>query len=203
MNIQDFSTEYINRFKSLLSDISCLNIEGSISFNSAIEEAVNLFKETADRGNKIIIIGNGGSAGIASHMSTDISKNGKIRALCFSDPSLLTCLSNDYSYADAFSKALEIHADPGDLVLTISSSGNSKNILNATLTAESLDCKVISFSGFESSNELFKLGLIRFYVPSKSYGFVEITHLLLIHQILDVYLRCLKNVDVLNKNLPL
>lgn len=203
MNIQDFSTEYTNRFKSLLSDISCINEEGVVSFNRAIEESVQAFKKTSDQGKKIIIIGNGGSAGIASHMSTDISKNGKIRSLCFSDPSLLTCLANDYSYEEAFAKALEIHADSGDLILAISSSGNSKNILNAVTTAESLGCSVISFSGFDPSNELYKLGHLRFHVPSKSYGYVEIIHLLLIHQILDVYLRCLKNIDVLNKNLPL
>lgn len=203
MDIKTFSSDYVQGFQKLLDAIQCFHQDGKVEFFQAIETGVALFEKAASTKKKIIIVGNGGSAGIASHMSTDISKNGKIRSMCFSDPSLLTCLSNDYSYEEAFEQAVGIHADAGDLVLVISSSGNSPNILKALDKAVSMGCEVISFSGFDPGNKLFKKGTLRFHVPSYSYGFVEIAHLYIIHLILDAYLRCTKQIDVMNKNTPL
>src|SRR5580704_1277031 len=85
--------------------------------------------------NKIIFIGNGGSAGIASHLAIDFSKNGGLRALAFNDPSALTCFGNDLGYENVFAKQLEFHARPGDLLIAISSSGMSPNILGAVKEA--------------------------------------------------------------------
>ncbi len=80
---------------------------------------------THDAGNKIIFIGNGGSAGIASHLAIDFSKNGNLRSLTFSDPSALTCLGNDFGYEHIFAKQIDFHARAGDLLVAISSSANS------------------------------------------------------------------------------
>ena len=91
--------------------------------------------EAHNAGNKIIFIGNGGSAGIASHLAIDFSKNGGLRALAFNDPSALTCLGNDLGYENVFAKQLEFHARPGDLLIAISSSGTSPNILSAVKEA--------------------------------------------------------------------
>jgi D-sedoheptulose 7-phosphate isomerase len=139
-----------------------------------------------DAGNKIIFIGNGGSAGIASHLAIDFSKNGGLRSLAFNDPSALTCLGNDLGYENVFAKQLDFHARPGDLLIAISSSGRSPNILGAVKMARTRDCKVTTFSGFTEENELRRTGDVNFYVRSREYGFVEIAHLALCHAVLDI-----------------
>ena len=141
-----------------------------------------------DAGNKIIFVGNGGSAGIASHLAIDFSKNGGLRALAFNDPSALTCLGNDLGYENVFAKQLEFHARPGDLLVAISSSGRSPNILGAVKMARQRDCKVVTYSGFSENNELRRTGDVNFYVRGQDmeYGFVEVAHLALCHAVLDI-----------------
>ena len=139
-----------------------------------------------EAGNKIMFVGNGGSAGIASHMSIDFSKNGKLRSMAFNDVSALTCLGNDLGYDKVFSTQLGFHARAGDLLIAISSSGRSPNILAAVATARERDCKVVTFSGFDEDNELRRAGDVNFYMRSNLYGFVEIGHLSLCHAILDL-----------------
>ena len=134
---------------------------------------------------KLIFIGNGASASISSHMSTDYWKNGGIRAIAFNDSSLLTCISNDYGYKHVFEKPIEMFADTGDILIAISSSGKSENILNGVEAARLKNCHVITCSGFETNNPLRTLGDLNFFVPSKDYGPVEILHLSILHCIVD------------------
>jgi len=154
-----------------------------------IAEAVNQVMARALRahgtGNKLIFIGNGGSAAIASHMATDYSKNGDVRSLALNDSAMLTCLGNDLGYDQVFTKQVELHARPGDLVIAISSSGRSANILNAVKAARTAKCAVVTLSGFANDNPLRSLGDINFYIDSDRYGFVEISHLTICHAILD------------------
>jgi D-sedoheptulose 7-phosphate isomerase len=154
-----------------------------------IAEAVNQVMARALHthaiGNKLIFIGNGGSAAIASHMATDYSKNGGVRSLALNDSSMLTCLGNDLGYEQVFTKQIELHARPGDLVIAISSSGRSANILNAVKAARNAKCAVVTLSGFGDDNPLRSLGDINFYIGSDRYGFVEISHLTICHAILD------------------
>lgn len=157
--------------------------------------AVNEFMAALKRNNKkIIFIGNGGSASIASHQAVDYWKNGKIKAISFNDSSLLTCLSNDFGYPQVFSKAIEHFAEKGDLLFAISSSGKSPNILNGVRAARKKGCRILTLSGFKKNNPLRKLGDINFYIASASYGIVEISHLLICHSILD-YLMNSKKCD--------
>jgi D-sedoheptulose 7-phosphate isomerase len=136
-------------------------------------------------GRKLIFIGNGGSAAIASHLAVDYSKNGGMRALAFNDASFLTCLGNDLGYENVFAKQIELHAVAGDLVFAISSSGRSTNIINAVEVARSKDCRIVTLSGFAADNPLRQLGDYNLWVSSPSYGFVEISHLAVCHCILD------------------
>ena len=103
---------------------------------------------TNNDGGKIIIVGNGGSAAIASHASIDFTKAAKIRSINFNESSLLTCFSNDYGYEYWTEKAIEFYADQNDLVILISSSGQSKNIINAALKVKEMGLSLITFSGF-------------------------------------------------------
>jgi D-sedoheptulose 7-phosphate isomerase len=144
--------------------------------------------ETHDSDNKIIFVGNGGSAGIASHLAIDFSKNGGLRSLAFNDASALTCLGNDLGYENVFAKQLDFHARPGDMLIAISSSGRSPNILEAVKVARGRDCKVVTYSGFTETNELRQTGDVNFYVRANKneYGFVEVAHLALCHAVLDI-----------------
>lgn len=131
------------------------------------------------------IIGNGGSASIASHMAEDYTKNGGIPMMAFNDAAMITCFANDLGYEKIFEAAINYYAERMDLVIAISSSGKSPNILNGVTAAKAKGCNVITFSGFKPDNPLRKMGDLNFYVPDESYGNVEICHLSLLHCILD------------------
>lgn len=155
-----------------------------------LERAFVYFRDAAhdahDAGNKLMFIGNGGSAGITSHMAVDFSKNGSLRATAFNDGSMLTCLGNDLGYENVFAKQVEWQGREGDVLIAISSSGQSKNILNGVQAGRDRGCRVITFSGFKDDNPLRKSGDLNFYIRSGEYGFVELAHQALIHAILDL-----------------
>ena len=156
-----------------------------ISLDTAVERVIAEARTCTARGNKLMFIGNGGSAAIASHMATDYSKNGRLRAMAFNDSAMLTCLANDMGYERAFAFQLETHAQDGDLLIAISSSGNSRSILDACSTARNRNCFIVTLSGFQQDNGLRRMGDVNFYVPAIEYGFVEVMHLAICHCILD------------------
>ncbi|MBF0519656.1 MAG: SIS domain-containing protein [Nitrospirae bacterium] len=173
-------------FKAALDAIMVTNAEGlPVDFISGIAAACEVVTACHKTGGKVMFIGNGGSAAIASHMAIDFWKNGRIKATVFNDPSLLTCIANDYGYEFVFEKPIEMFADNGDVLIAISSSGSSKNILNGADMAVKNSCPVITLSGFKPDNPLRKKGGINFYVPSNVYGIVEVAHQYICHLILD------------------
>ena len=157
-----------------------------VAFSDFFQSLIEWTKSTHKSGNSVLFVGNGGSAAVASHMAIDFSKNGGIRARAFNDASALTCLANDFSYDAVFSEQIKMHARQGDLLIAISSSGGSKNILNAAAAARAAGCRVVTLSGFKAGNPLRKTGDLNAYVPSAEYGFVEIAHLALIHAVVDL-----------------
>jgi D-sedoheptulose 7-phosphate isomerase len=180
----------IRRYFTTLSD-RLVNAEVTSAAGAAIDmaEAVNttitMARRTHAAGNKLIFVGNGGSSSIASHMATDYSKNGDIRAMALNDVAMLTCLGNDLGYERVFSKQIELYARADDLVIAISSSGRSANILNAVQAARAAKCAIVTLSGFTPDNPLRRLGDLNFYIDADRYGFVEIGHLTICHAILD------------------
>lgn len=143
-------------------------------------------RDTHAAGNKLMFIGNGGSSGIATHMANDFTKNGNMRALSLTDGAVLTCLGNDYGFEHIFAKQIDMHARAGDLLVAISSSGNSANILNGVAAARTMGCGVVTLSGFRPDNRLRALGDLNVYVENDEYGFVEVAHQALIHAVLDI-----------------
>jgi D-sedoheptulose 7-phosphate isomerase len=173
-----------------LSDLLCQvevtsNAGQRVELADAATALMECARATHAAGNKLIFVGNGGSAAIASHMATDYSKNGGVRAMALNDSSMLTCLGNDLGYDRVFAKQLELYARKGDLVITISSSGRSANILNAVDAAVAAGCTVATLSGFTPDNPLRRKGEWNFFVASDRYGFVEIGHLTICHAVLD------------------
>ena len=127
---------------------------------------------------RIFFIGNGGSNSICSHMMEDFAKILKILTFSFSDPALIT-------YDNAIKEWLSIHLKKNDILVSISSSGESKYILNASLYAKEKQNKIITLTGFNCKNSLNKLGDFNFHVNSNSYGIVECFHQTILHIILD------------------
>jgi len=125
---------------------------------------------------KVILVGNGGSAAMASHVAVDFTKASGIRAVNFNEADLITCFANDYGYEHWVEKALEAYADLGDLVILISSSGKSLNIVKGAEKAKSMGLNLITFSGFLSDNPLLKIGDLNLWVNSSEYNIVEMTH---------------------------
>jgi D-sedoheptulose 7-phosphate isomerase len=178
--------DYYKRLGDIGSIIEASNTNKEPLVLDEIDQAVHLALATKPRGSHVMFVGNGGSAGIASHMATDWLKNGGFAATCFNDGSILTCLANDLGFDQVFALPIERLGRPGDLLLAVSSSGNSLNIRNAVAAARRAQMQVITLSGFSPGNELRKLGDLNFWVPDGHYGFVEIAHLALCHAILDI-----------------
>jgi D-sedoheptulose 7-phosphate isomerase len=155
----------------------------SEDFYTHFSEALKLLSKT----NQIFFIGNGGSMGICSHMYEDYAKIGKFKTYIFSDPALITCFANDYGYEYAMAEWLKIYMNKNDLLIAVSSSGNSMNIVNAANTAKGLGANIITLSGFKPDNKLRNLGSVNFYLPIENYGVVECFHQVILHALLDEY----------------
>lgn len=141
--------------------------------------------ELSARGGCAYFAGNGASASMASHFSTDIAKNGGVRAMVFTDPSLMTCVGNDYSYEDVFAQPLSWHMRPGDMAVLVSSSGNSPNIVKAARVARELGGFVATLSAMGEGNALRGLGDVNIYLPAQDYGLAETGHAAVLHHWVD------------------
>ena len=136
---------------------------------------------------KILIFGNGGSATIASHFSLDITKNAKVRCINLNDPTIISCFANDFGYENWISKAIEFYADKDDLLILISSSGQSKNMINAAKIAKKIKiANTVTLTGFGENNPLKKRGDLNLWVNSKAYNFIENTHQIWLLLIVDL-----------------
>ncbi len=137
-------------------------------------------------GKKTIFLGNGGSAAMASHCAVDFTKNARLRAINFNEADLLTCYGNDYGYEEAYGKMVEHYGDRGDVLVAISSSGKSKNILRAVSQAKSMGIKVATFSGFGNGNPLSLTGDLNLVVESRAYNVIEMVHHIWILAVCDL-----------------
>ena len=172
---KNFLENYLYKFSKLLN-----NYDDKKFFN-----IIKIINEIKKNKKKIIIVGNGGSAAMASHVSVDFTKMCKIRAINFNEADLLTCLSNDYGYQNWVKKALDFYADKGDLLICISSSGESPNIVNGAKYAKKIGCKLITLTGFKKENKVSKVGNVNLWVNSKNYNLVEMTHHIWLLSIVD------------------
>lgn len=198
-----FWAGYIQAFTQALEGTEVSDAQGSLPYPAALGRVRDWLVQAQRDTRKIMIIGNGGSAAVASHMAIDFWKNGGIRALTFNEGATLTCVSNDYCYEEVFAVPIQHFGDAGDIVICISSSGGSENILRGARAAREKGARVITLSGFYPTNALRQLGDLNFYVPSFSYGFVETLHQFLIHSMLDIKLFQADQLDVYHRNQPL
>lgn len=157
-----------------------------LGYDEGIELLVDTFTKHKERDSQLFFIGNGGSSAIASHMTADFMKNGGMNTYSLYDNAVTTCMGNDYGYEYIFSRPLDFLAREGDLLVAISSSGNSGNIINAIETAIKRSATVITFTGFEPDNQAKQMGNVNVYVPCRKYGIVESIHNLILQQAVDL-----------------
>ncbi len=188
--------QYLDEFTACLGKIEATNITTKkILLETAVEKSVCLLRSVKKTENFLFFIGNGGSAAIAGHQVTDFIRTCKIRAFAPLEHSLLTCMANDFGYENVFAEPLKLMVKSGDVLIAISSSGQSKNILNAVSVFLEKKCRVVTLSGFKPDNPLRFMGDINFYVPSGSFRFVESAHLFLCNLILDFTIRSLEKKE--------
>ncbi len=179
MKPKEFLASYLNDFSDL--------VKPNKNIIDQLEKVADLLKAIHDKGNKALIFGNGGSAAISSHFSVDLTKNAGLRCVNFNEADLITCFANDFGFEHWVEKAIDFYGDEGDLLIVISSSGNSKNMLNGVKAARNGKFKaVVTFSGFKEDNPLHQLGDINLWVDSKAYNFVENIHQVWLLAIVDL-----------------
>lgn len=157
-------------------------------YSGGIQALVKVFTKHKKRGSQVFFIGNGGSAAIASHMTADFMKNGGMNTYSLYDSAVTTCMGNDYGYENIFSRPMQFLVREDDLVIVISSSGNSANIVNAIQVAKEKKAEVITLTGFMPTNKAKQMGDVNVYVPCEKYGIVESIHNLILQQIVDAIL---------------
>ncbi len=151
-----------------------------------IDQAMDVWCQQVGETHGVVhLVGNGGSASVVAHAQNDLVKACGIRALVYQDVPLLTAYANDHGYPKGYADALAIWLDARDVLIAVSSSGASPNILTAVQVAKKAGAIVITCTGFSPDNPLRQLGHLNFYVPSSDYGQVELTHAALLHCLTD------------------
>lgn len=160
---------------------------------AAINDAMNLLEETMDKEKNIYIFGNGGSSATASHFQNDFNKGiseyteKKFRFNCLNDNvATLMAVANDIGFEEVFRFQLRGKLDPEDLIIAISGSGNSKNVMNAVEYAKEQGCMIIGLTGF-GGGKLKELADISLHAPVNSMQVTEDIHMIFDHLIMSIF----------------
>jgi len=183
--VEAYAQRYLATLSGLLEQIET-DVDGhSRSFAEGIAAMYATLKHVKSAGRKVMLIGNGASAAMASHQAADFLRAAGIRACAFNDAPLITCMGNDFGFDKSFAVPLAAMSDRGDVCIAISSSGRSANILAGVESAREAGCSIVTLSGFTEDNPLRTRGDVNFYVPCSEYGKVEVVHLAILHCIND------------------
>lgn len=177
----------IDKLCDILHKLSFIGYDG-VKYSA--DEGFRIWRElTIDAREKkrsIYLIGNGASASMASHFAADLAKNAHLHTEVFSDLSLITAISNDKGYEWVFAEPLRRRAKKGDMLVVISSSGSSKNILCATEVARKIGLKVVTLSAMSPQNPIRLSGYLNIYIPAETYGYAETCHAAILHHWMDM-----------------
>ena len=177
MNESSWLEKYLARYQKILS---------ATDVHADLIQAKNLLQTARAAGRKLMLAGNGASASIASHLAVDFTKQAGIRALSFNEANLITAFANDYGYENWVLEAIRHHGQPGDVVILISSSGQSPNMVAAGKFAVSQGFNLVTLSGFSPDNPLRMLGIVNLWVDSRAYNIIECTHMIWLTAICDL-----------------
>jgi D-sedoheptulose 7-phosphate isomerase len=181
--------DYVQASSSCLGELMVTTADGALlTPEDGFRRWIAITHEGDGRGQRIYFIGNGASAMMAGHFAADACKNGHLNAMAFNDAALLTAVGNDLAFAELFALPLSRLAREGDLLIAISSSGNSPNILRALDVAKTMSMQIVTVTGMSADNRARTRGELNFYVPADRYGWVECAHQLILHYWLDQFL---------------
>ncbi len=177
---------WLDRLHDVVRAARARTPHGELSLEAGLDALCGLLGSVRERGARVWWAANGGSAALASHLSQDMLMRCAIGSSVLGDAPLLTCLANDYGYDQVYARPLSVLMGSGDLLIAVSSSGESPNVLNAVAAARDLGARVAAFSGFAPGNRLDQAGAdLSIHVPAHDYGHVEIAHEALIHAVLE------------------
>ena len=177
MDYKKYFLHYTDSINNLIKNIDA----------NLINASVKLIDNTIKNKNKIYIVGNGGSSSIARHVSVDFVKAAKVKCSTFNNSNLITCFANDYGYDNWVVEAIKAYSSKQDLFILISSSGTSKNIVNASQYCKKNNIDLITLSGFKKNNPLSQSGNVNFHVPSEDYNFIEMSHHIILLSLVDIF----------------
>ena len=178
----DYSSYFKQYNKSIYELINNVN-------SKLIEQSVKLIQRSIYNKSKIYIVGNGGSASIASHVSVDFAKVARVPSFTFNNSNLITCFANDYGYENWVVEAIKAYTNFNDLIILISSSGTSKNIVNAAQYCKDNNIDLITLSGFTKDNHLSTLGNVNFHIESTEYNYIEMSHHIILLALVDIFVK--------------
>jgi D-sedoheptulose 7-phosphate isomerase len=180
--------DYVKDLSNVLLSMKVTDHQGAeMDMQNGLEQLLDMTGELKKQNQTLFFVGNGASAMMSSHMATDFCKNGGIKSMAFNDASLMTALGNDISYEQCFAFPLGRFGQQGDMLVTISSSGNSPNVVSALKKAREMDITRVTVSGMKPDNASRQLGNLNFYVPGDTYGFAESAHQVLLHCWYDMF----------------
>ena len=171
----NFFNNYFLKINELLQSIE----------QKKMENIYKLILRTNKKKGKILIFGNGANISTSAHFATDMTKNGKIKTVVFNDPNLITCFSNDYGFDQWIKKAIQYYGSRNDLIVLLSASGESKNLINAARYCKKRKINCISISGFKKNNSLSRFTKTNLWIDSKSYNLVEIIQMIILLSFID------------------
>jgi D-sedoheptulose 7-phosphate isomerase len=187
--MESYYKNYLKAHDVALSSLEITDRGGAqLNQDAGFDQLCGISAQIRDAGRTKYLVGNGASAAFANHMALDWTKNGGVPSHSFANSALLTAVGNDLGYEEAFSAPLSWYAKSGDLLVTISSSGNSPNIVKTIEVARAKGMSVVTFSGLKPDNQSRQLGDINLYIPAKTYGIVECAHQVLLHVWLDKFM---------------
>ena len=165
--LQQTASDYFQTLSQLLLTIEAPGQQGaSMSLEGGTEQAVRMILDAKKDSRKVLLAGNGGSSAIVSHVQNDLCKTVGVKAMVFTEQPLLIALANDDGFGSIYERPVRLWAQPEDLLIAVSSSGNSENILRAAQAAIEFGCKLVTFPGFERDNPLRKMGHGNFFGES-------------------------------------
>ena len=177
MDYSSYLKQYNNSIYELINNVNA----------NLIDQSVQLIQKSIHNKSKVYIVGNGGSASIASHVSVDFAKVARVPSSTFNNSNLITCFANDYGYENWVVEAIKAYTNINDLIILISSSGTSKNIVNAAQYCKDNNIDLITLSGFTKNNPLSTLGNVNFHIESTEYNYIEMSHHIILVALVDIF----------------
>ncbi len=189
MCLTNYAEKYFGDIKSCLEQTICTGANGNeMKIDVALANWVDEGKKRSEAEGVFFFCGNGASATMAEHLSHDCFQNADFLTETVSETSHITAISNDLSYEEVFAYRISKMMKDKDMLITISSSGNSPNVIRAIEEARKKNAFVVTLSGMSEGNKSRKKGDLNFYIPLQTYGMVESAHAVLLHCWLDMYL---------------